>query len=69
MALTKVQAQMVGGGSGQAFAPSVPIYENTTSVTSSYTITAGSNGLSVGPITISSGVSVTVPTGSTWLVL
>jgi hypothetical protein len=32
------------------------------------TITAGNNALTAGPITINTGVSVTVPTGSTWVV-
>ena len=69
MSLTKVQAQMVGGGSGQAFAPSTPIYENTQTVTTSYTITSGSSAMSTGPITINSGVTVTIPSGSRWVVL
>lgn len=33
-----------------------------------YTIQSGKNGTSVGPITINSGVSVTVPTGQRWLI-
>jgi hypothetical protein len=69
MSLTKVSAQMVGGGTGQAFAPSTPIYENTQSVTSSYTITTGSSAMSVGPLTIPSGVVVTIPAGSKWVIL
>jgi hypothetical protein len=69
MALTKVASSMVGGGTGQAFAPSVPIYENTQTVTTSYTITAGSSAMSTGPITLSASVTVTVPSGSRWVVL
>lgn len=69
MALTKVAAQMVGGGTGQAFAPSTPIYENTQTVSSSYTITSGSSAMSAGPITLSSGVTVTIPSGSKWVIL
>jgi hypothetical protein len=69
MALTKVQSAMIGGGSGQGFAPGVPIYENTQTVTTSYTITAGSNALSAGPITIDTSATVTVPTGSTWVIV
>ena len=45
------------------------IYENNLSITSNYTLTANKNGMSVGPITISSGVSVTVPSGQRWVVL
>jgi hypothetical protein len=45
------------------------IYENNLSITSNYTLTANKNGMSVGPITIASGVSVTVPSGQRWVVL
>jgi hypothetical protein len=69
MALTKVASSMVGGGTGQAFAPSVPIYENTQTVTTSYTITAGSSALSAGPVTLSNGVVVTIPSGSRWVIV
>lgn len=43
--------------------------ENTYTINTSSSITTGSNAISVGPLTISSGVSVTVPSGSRWLVL
>lgn len=43
--------------------------ENAYTIDSSSTINTGSNAISVGPLTISSGVSVTVPSGSRWLVL
>ena len=69
MALTKVASSMVGDGSGQSFNPQVPIYENTKTVTASYTITSGSCASSVGPITLSAGVVVTIPAGSRWVVL
>lgn len=69
MALTKVASSMVGGGTGQAFAPSVPIYENTQTVTTSYTITSGSSAMSAGPITLAAGVVVSIPSGSRWVVL
>jgi hypothetical protein len=38
-------------------------------VAASYTIASGTNGLSVGPITISSGYAVTVSSGQRWVVL
>jgi len=69
MALTKVASSMVGDGSGQSFNPQVPIYENTKTVTASYTITSGSCAMSTGPITLSAGVTVTLPSGSRWVVL
>ena len=44
-------------------------WENAQEVTSSYTITSGKNAGTFGAITIASGVSVTVPTGSTWTIV
>ena len=44
------------------------IYLNNTTINANYTI-SGQNGFSVGPITINSGKSVTVATGSRWVVL
>jgi hypothetical protein len=35
----------------------------------SYTIATGENGLSVGPVTVDSGVTITVSSGQRWLVL
>lgn len=44
-------------------------YENSTTVSTDYTITSGKNAVSAGPVTIASGVTVTVPTGSRWAVV
>ena len=44
------------------------IHENSATIAADYTITTGNNALSAGPITINSGVTVTVPSGSTWSV-
>ena len=45
------------------------IMVNSTTVSTSYTIASGTNGFSVGPITINSGQAVTVASGQRWLVL
>lgn len=50
-------------------APASPITLNTTTVSSNYTIGTGQNGFSVGPVTIDSGVSVTVASGQRWVVI
>ena len=42
---------------------------NSTTVAASYTVPTGSNAMSVGPVTISSGQSVTVSSGQRWVVL
>jgi len=52
-----------GGGGNQVF------YENSQIVTTSYTITSGKSASSTGPITINSGVTVTIPSGSRWVIL
>jgi hypothetical protein len=45
------------------------IFINSKTVSANTTIPSGSNGQSVGPITIASGVAVTVSSGSRWLVM
>ena len=52
-----------GGGSDQVF------YENGQNVTTNYTITNAKNAMSAGPITVDSGVTVTVGAGETWTVV
>jgi len=44
------------------------LYEHEHTIDANYSITSGNNALSAGPITISTGVSVTIPTGSTWVI-
>ena len=53
-----------GGGGGSS-----TILENDVVISSSYTLTANKNGLSIGPVTINTGVAVTVPTDQRWVVL
>lgn len=42
---------------------------NATTVATSYTIATGNNGLSAGPVSVNTGITVTVSTGSTWVVV
>ena len=55
----------IGGGASAGGA----IYENVDNVSENYTITAGSNGMSVGPMTIDAGYTVTIPSGQRWVIL
>jgi len=48
---------------------SFPIWENKQTVAADYTITDGYNAMSAGPITVDTGVTVTVNTGETWTVV
>ena len=45
------------------------IYINSKTVSASYSIPSGSSAMSAGPITVASGQSVTIPSGSKWVVL
>lgn len=52
-----------GGGNDEVFV------ENTMVVTTSYSLPSGKSASSVGPITINSGITVTIPGDSRWVVL
>lgn len=58
----------VGGGATGGGADDLFI-ENGQIVTTNYTISAGKNAGTFGPISVNSGVTVTVPSGSTWTVV
>ena len=52
-----------GGGADEIFV------ENQMTVTTDYELSSGKSASSVGPITINSGVTVTIPSGQNWIVL
>ena len=52
-----------GGGSDRLF------WENDQTMTTNYTITAGKNALTAGAVSINSGVTLTIPSGSTYTVV
>lgn len=52
-----------GGGSDAIF------YNNGQTVTTNYTIPTGQNAGSFGPVSVNSGITVTVPSGSTWSIV
>jgi hypothetical protein len=52
-----------GGGTDEVF------QENGNTVNTSYTITTNKNAISAGDITIASSATVTVPTGSRWIIV
>jgi Phage T7 tail fibre protein len=57
-------------GGGATGAPGNNVFvENDQTVTGSYTLTAGKNAMTAGPITIATGVTVTIPDGATWSVI
>lgn len=56
-------AGATGGGSDTVF------LENSNTVTTNYTLTTGKNAVSAGPVTINSGITVTVPSGASWVIV
>ncbi len=56
------------GGVGGAQAGGV-IFENALTISANYTLTTSKNGFSVGPITISNGAVVTIPSGQRWVII
>lgn len=54
--------------SGSNITPNV-LWENASLISTAYSITSGNNALSAGPITVDSGGSVTIPSGSRWVVV
>jgi hypothetical protein len=55
------QSSVLNAGNG--------IVVNNATISASYTIASGSNAMSVGPVTVASGQSVTVSSGQRWVVL
>ncbi len=52
-----------GGGTEKVF------YENENSVDTDYTLTTNYNAVSAGPVTVASGVTVTIPAGQAWVIV
>jgi hypothetical protein len=60
-ATNTIYSEQVGASNG--------IFVNNATVSSNYSIPSGYNGLTAGPVTVNGGVSVTVPSGSKWVVV
>ena len=63
------QAWSVVASSGGGASANGVIYENGLTITDNYTLTTNKNGMSVGPITVDTGTSVTIPSGQRWVIL
>ena len=62
---TRADGTAIVGASGVTLG----FFEHTHTISSDLTISTDYNALSAGPITVASGYSVTVPTGSTWVIV
>lgn len=58
----------IGGGARGTGSDDI-FYENSKTVNGSYSISSNKNAMSTGPITLATGVTVTIPSGSRWVVL
>ena len=52
-----------GGGTDKVF------FENEQTVDTNYSLTASNNAVSAGPVTVASGVTVTIPSGAAWVIV
>lgn len=58
----------VGGGATGGGADTI-FFENGQTVTTNYTLTTNKNAVTAGPVTVNSGVTVTIPSGSAWVIV
>ena len=62
-AQASADAILTGGSSDKVF------FENAQTITTNYTISTNKNAMSTGPISLNSGITVTIPSTSTWVIL
>ena len=62
-------SQAPTGGGGGSNITTNGLWENANTISADYTIGTNNNAQSAGPITINTSVTVTVPTGSTWVIV
>ena len=67
--VTAVSTATVAGGQYFGSAATKAIAYNANTIGEDITVTAGNNGLSAGPITISTSYTVTVETGAVWVIV
>ena len=58
-----LHASEIGGPKQDVF------FENSQTLSTSYTITSGKSAISAGPVTLAAGVTATIPSGSRWVIV
>jgi|TARA_R100000935_G_scaffold58072_2_gene93766 hypothetical protein len=67
---TKAVAQDLNNvATAPQFVASNGIYQNSNTVNTNITFETNNNGMSAGPVTVASGITVTVPSGSNWVIV
>ena len=64
-----VWGEIGGGGGATGGGTNAIFFNNEQTVTTNYTIPTSYNAGTFGPVTVNSGVTVTIPSGSTWTVV
>jgi hypothetical protein len=67
--IANIKTLIPPGSGAKGGAGNLVFWENPSNVSVSYQISDGANAGSFGPISIDNGVTVTVPTGSTWSIV
>jgi hypothetical protein len=63
------KGRVTAAADGTAASAGGAVYENSLTISSNYTMTSSKSGMSAGNITINTGVTVTIPSGSRWVIL
>jgi hypothetical protein len=63
------KGRVTAAANGTAASAGGAVYENSLTISSNYTMTSSKSGMSAGNITINTGVTVTIPSGSRWVIL
>lgn len=58
-----------GEVNASGFSASGGMFEHANVISANYAINSGNNAISAGPVTVANGVTVTIPTGSTWVIV
>ena len=68
-AWTNIGAGAGGGGGATGGGTDQWALEHDNTITTSYTISTGKNVISAGPLTVNAGATITVPSGSNWVIV
>ena len=68
-ALTATTAGVCSWGNVESTKAGGAIYENSNTISATHTLTADTNGMSAGPITVNNGITLTIPSGASYTIV
>ena len=68
-ALTATTAGVASWGNVESTKAGGAIYENSQTISTTHTLTANTNGMSAGPVTVNDGITLTIPSGATYTIV